>query len=74
LQIGTVRYPLLKMKRDIWEVGVDKNVKEGGAQVEYEDQDPRIHAMWLKEIAKNGVESRMSKFIDESPFTGKGAA
>jgi oxalate decarboxylase/phosphoglucose isomerase-like protein (cupin superfamily) len=74
LQIGTVRYPLLKMKRDIWEVGVDKNVKEGGAQVEYEDQDARIHDMWLKEIAKSGVESRMGKFIDESRFTGKGAA
>lgn len=69
-----MRYPLLKMKRDIWEVGVDKNVKEGGAQVEYEDQDPRIHEMWLKEIATNGVESSMGAFIDESRFTGKAAS
>ena len=70
MQIGTVRYPLLRMKREIWDVGVDRSVKQGGAQVEYEDQDPRIHAMWLKEIAANGVESGMGKFIDESGFRG----
>ena len=72
LQIGTVRYPLLKMKRDIWDVGVDRNVKQGGAQIEYEDQDPRIHAMWLEEITKGGVASGMGKFIDETKFRGRG--
>jgi hypothetical protein len=59
------------MKRDIWTIGVDKDVKEGGAQVEYEDQDPRVHQIWLDEIAKHGVESRMSKFIDETRFKRK---
>jgi hypothetical protein len=59
------------MKRDIWTVGVDKNVKEGGAQVEYEDQDPRVHGIWLDEIAKHGVESRMGPFIDETLFSRK---
>jgi cupin superfamily acireductone dioxygenase involved in methionine salvage len=68
LQIGTVRYPLLKMKREIWDVGVDRDVKQGGAQVEYEDQDPRIHKMWLEEIGRHGVTSGMGKFIDETPF------
>ena len=63
---------LLRMKREIWDVGVDKNVRQGGAQVEYEDQDPRIHAMWLREIAANGVASGMGKFIDESRFGGSG--
>ena len=42
--------------------------EEGGAQVEYEDQDPRIHRIWLGEIAQHGVESRMGPFIDESRF------
>jgi len=74
LQIGTVRYPLLSMKREIWDVGVDKDVKQGGAQVEYEDQDPRVHAIWLEEIARNGVQSRMGAFIDETRFTGKSKA
>ena len=73
LQIGTVRYPLLEMKRQIWDVGVDKNVREGGAQIEYEDQDPRVHRMWLDEIARNAVTSRMGRFIDEVRCTGKPA-
>ena len=72
LQIGTVRHPLLEMKRQIWDVGVDKNVREGGAQIEYADQDPRIHAEWLAEIARNGVTSRMGTFIDESRFKVQG--
>ena len=71
LQIGTVRYPLLQMKREIWTVGVDKDVKQGGAQVEYEDQDPRVHRIWLDEIARHGVESRMGPFIDETKFMEK---
>ena len=29
----------------------DVSIKEGGAQIEYEDQDPRIHQIWLDEIA-----------------------
>jgi len=62
------------MKREIWDVGVDKDVKQGGAQVEYEDQDPRVHAIWLEEIARNGVQSRMGAFIDETRFTGKSKA
>ncbi len=74
LQIGTVRYPLLQMKREIWDVGVDKDVKQGGAQIEYGDQDPRVHAMWLAEIARHGVTSRMGQFIDETPFVGRVAS
>ena len=33
--------------------------------MEYEDQDPRIHGLWLKEIAETGVSSKMGKFFDE---------
>ena len=69
LQVGTIRYPLTQIKRNMWDVEVDKNMEEGGAQVEYKDQDPRIHALWLDEIAKSGVTSRMGRFIDESRFT-----
>jgi oxalate decarboxylase/phosphoglucose isomerase-like protein (cupin superfamily) len=73
LQIGTVRHPLMRMKREIWDVGVDRSVKQGGAQIEYEDQDPRVHALWLREIAKQNVTSRMGGFIDETQFGGSGA-
>ena len=40
-----------------------KSVRDGGDQIEYEDQDPRIHALWLEEMAKVGVEPKMSAFI-----------
>jgi hypothetical protein len=43
------------------------SVKEGGNQIEYADQDPRIHALWLAELRKTGVQSQMGKIFDESP-------
>ena len=51
---GTKRYPI------VWERRVgsedrrtDVSIKDGGAQIEYADQDPRIHALWLEELRKN---------------------
>jgi hypothetical protein len=38
---------------------VSLSVKEGGDQIEFEDQDPRIHAIWLEEMRKHGVTPRM---------------
>jgi mannose-6-phosphate isomerase-like protein (cupin superfamily) len=35
------------------------SIKEGGDQIEYEDQDPRIHALWLEEMNKAGVAPRL---------------
>ena len=35
------------------------SVKEGGDQIEYEDQDPRIHPMWLEEMRKHGITPRL---------------
>ena len=47
-------------------MGVDVSVKKGGAQIEYEDQDPRVHRLFLEELKKNGVQCRMNEFMDES--------
>ena len=38
-------------------------MKLGGDQIEYEDQDPRIHEMFLEACHKNGVEQKMDKFF-----------
>jgi hypothetical protein len=38
-------------------------VKKGGDQIEYEDQSPRIHAMYLEETARQGVAVRMDALI-----------
>ena len=67
--IGTKRYPIIEDRRaNSMTTRTDRSVKEGGRQIEYADQDPRIHAMWLKEMRTNGVPSRMDKHIDESQF------
>ena len=46
-----------------------KNAKEGGWQIEYADQDPRIHPMFLRELARHGVRSRMGKYFNEDEIT-----
>ena len=58
--LGNSRYPFTAKNR-AGKLGVDLSVKEGGFQIEFEDQDPRIHAMFLEALAKNGVECRMAK-------------
>ncbi|MCZ6495003.1 MAG: hypothetical protein O6924_02370 [Alphaproteobacteria bacterium] len=71
--MGSTRYPFTAEKREL-KLGVDVSVtKEGGFQIEYEDQDPRIHRLYLEELAKAGVACRMGEFMDESVLT-QGAA
>ena len=66
---GTKRYPIVYERRAGSEgKRTDVSVKEGGCQIEYADQDPRIHAMWLKELRVTGVKSQMGKYFDESQF------
>ncbi|HUB97551.1 MAG TPA: hypothetical protein VL993_16630, partial [Stellaceae bacterium] len=71
--VGGIRYPLTAAA---WRSGgdgtekkqaVSLSIKEGGDQIEYEDQDPRIHALWLSEMKKNGgtVDPIMYKWFPE---------
>ncbi len=62
--LGSLRYPFTAERRSLF-AGVDVSVRDGGRQIEYADQDPRIHEIYLAELAKNGVESRMGEHIDE---------
>jgi mannose-6-phosphate isomerase-like protein (cupin superfamily) len=64
--LGSKRYPVITTRRAGSENNrSDVSIKEGGRQVEYEDQDPRIHAIWLKEIERTGVASQMGDIFDE---------
>ena len=54
---GGLRYPFTADKRHVF-MGMDVSVKDGGCQIEYEDQDPRIHGIYLEELAKHGVTVR----------------
>ncbi|MDX1485259.1 MAG: hypothetical protein R3229_12345 [Alphaproteobacteria bacterium] len=59
--IGNSRFPFTERNHKA-KLGVDVSVKDGGGQVEFADQDPRIHPMFLEALAANGVECRMTEF------------
>ena len=68
--VGGLRYPMMEAQRRSLigmkpgEKGaVSTSIKEGGDQIEYEDQDPRIHRMWLAAMKKNGAPPKMEKWV-----------
>jgi hypothetical protein len=75
--VGGLRYPTMLAQRNSLigkssgeKPGVSLSVKEGGGQIEYEDQDPRIHRMWLEEMKKNNVTPKMDKLIPSGGASG----
>ena len=42
----------------------DVSIKEGGQQVEYEDENPKVHEIFEAELAKNGATCRMKAFVN----------
>jgi quercetin dioxygenase-like cupin family protein len=73
--LGSKRYPTVKRRREGSENNrSDVSIKEGGRQIEYEDQDPRIHRIWLEEIARTEVDSKMGKHFDEDAIRRETAA
>ncbi|HEY3919569.1 MAG TPA: hypothetical protein VGL83_17405 [Stellaceae bacterium] len=59
--VGGIRYPMTAASRRTGgDPGSEKlgatarSVRDGGDQIEYEDQDPRIHPLWLAEMKKHG--------------------
>ncbi len=66
--MGSRRYPFSTIRREGIAGKADSDIKKGGRQIEYADQDPRLHQQWLDAIAKTGVKSDMAEFIDETPF------
>ena len=63
--IGSARYPFISLRRVSNEGGGATSVKQGGRQIEYEDQDHRIHRKFLEAIKKSGVPSKMGDIFDE---------
>jgi uncharacterized RmlC-like cupin family protein len=63
--MGSLRYPFTEDKKRVF-MGMDVSVKDGGCQIEYENQDPRIHKIFLSELGKHGVKSGMAKFVNEA--------
>lgn len=63
--LGSRRYPLLALRRGSAEGAGSRSVSEGGRQIEYGEQDPRVHRKFLEELAKTGGKSQMSDLFDE---------
>ena len=59
---GSLRYPFTESKRKSLFGGVSTSLKQGGDQIEYEDQDPRIHRLYQQETNKAEVKMQMSQF------------
>jgi hypothetical protein len=64
--LGSRRYPFISLRKKSAEGGGSTSIQQGGRQVEYEDQDPRIHRKWLEELQKTGVTSEMGDIFDEN--------
>jgi hypothetical protein len=64
--LGSRRYPFIALRRKSSEGGGAVSVQQGGRQIEYEDQDPRIHRKWLEAICKSGVTSEMGDIFNEN--------
>ena len=60
---GSLRYPFTETKRKSLFGGVSTSLKEGGDQIEYADQSPRIHELYLAETARNGVTVKMEGLL-----------
>ncbi len=70
--VSNIRYPLTEAHRQAAisekgaKSGVSRSIKDGGGQIEYEDQDPRIHALWLEEMRKHGVTPQFEAYARKS--------
>lgn len=64
--LGSRRYPFIALRRKSAEGKGAVSVKKGGRQIEYEDQDNRIHRKFLEELQKTGVPSEMGDVFDEA--------
>ena len=63
--LGSRRYPFIALRRKSSEGAGSKSLQQGGRQLEYEDQDPRIHRKWLEALRETGVVSEMGDTFDE---------
>jgi hypothetical protein len=58
MSFGGARYFISNARKASYQ-NMDKSVAEGGNQIEYQDEDPRILELYERECASNGVASRM---------------
>ena len=62
LGFGSRRYPVFDKRKAVVQAA-DMDIKKGGIQVEYHDEDHRILELYERECEKNGVASTMRDFL-----------
>ena len=62
MSYGGARHFVSNARKTSYE-NMDRSVKDGGNQIEYEDEDPRILELYERECARNGVASRMGQLV-----------
>jgi oxalate decarboxylase/phosphoglucose isomerase-like protein (cupin superfamily) len=68
LRWGSWRYRFMRLTDS--EGSTYKSIKEGGAQIDYEDEDPKIHQEFESAVARVGATCRMGRF---HPLCSQGA-
>ncbi len=63
LRWGSRRYDMGGILSSADSGSVDQDVRKGGAQIEYQDEDPRIHQMFEAELARSGAPCRMRSMV-----------
>jgi quercetin dioxygenase-like cupin family protein len=63
MSFGGARYFVSNARKKSYE-NMDRSVKLGGNQIEYEDEDPRILELYEQECARNGVQARMRQIVE----------
>jgi uncharacterized RmlC-like cupin family protein len=63
--VGSAKFPFISLRRRSTEGGGSTSIQQGGRQIEYEDQDPRIHRKFLEALQKAGIPSKMGDLFDE---------
>jgi hypothetical protein len=63
--LGSRRYPFISLRRKSSEGAGSISISQGGRQIDYEEQDPRIHHKWLQAMQQAGVASQMGEVFDE---------
>jgi mannose-6-phosphate isomerase-like protein (cupin superfamily) len=54
--MGSIKYPVTTDKRTLFGGQVDQDVKRGGRQIEYRDENPRIREMFEEELKLRGLD------------------
>lgn len=62
MSFGGARFFISNARKKNYE-NMDKSVKLGGNQIEYEDEDPRILELYEQECLRNGVQARMRDLV-----------